>query len=613
MWHLSSIHRLEWAEGGERQHQHQHSDCSMMNRIPGVGAGNGLLLVLVGGMVLSLASVWVSVSVTEQFAYVVSVANATYSLPELNPYPQAETPTPTPTPTQDEMVGVVESEGGRGDDTGEVGGSLPVLAGNLSAPTLALLYPPGLLGGYRNQAMRFVALCRHAVDHGVAQLLLPSLLWNTRYPHHPGNDYRTFWPVPFEVLFDVDHWNSFHVPGELVGSEVNHTEMTNLINLPFLVSVIAGGDCWRNRSDDDLTNIDSTFPTTQYSHNATANGNSTRRADRFVPPFVAQVLRENVLLTPLADSALDFLLGRVPKLRQFDVSPLVEHCRHPRVYGGGRGAGFLWNDYISMPTRHSHRKQQRRGAEARRNTRLIASMHTALVPAPRWQELARSCVRHYLGDGGGGGSTNNGGGPTTMPGYLVLHARVETEMMTHKCGAGMENNLTTILAMVDDFVQRFNEKQARIVQGAVVAVGREGMQVPVGDPTIDAMARHNWEVLDGRSLSSSNRSRTTSESSTPPSRSSPRRVPIFECGDLWVEREYLPQNEDYGDIIPSMINYWLAVQATAFVGVGKSSWSTDVWTARYYLGRGRSNFEYTAGHGVVPVPNGGMPHPHGSC
>lgn len=67
--------------------------------------------------------------------------------------------------------------------------------------TLALM-EPYIRGGFRNQAMRFTAFVFHARKKGIHQLLLPSINWCDKY----GSD----GPVPFDQLFDVDHWNSFH-------------------------------------------------------------------------------------------------------------------------------------------------------------------------------------------------------------------------------------------------------------------------------------------------------------------------------------------------------------------------------------------------------------------
>ena len=97
--------------------------------------------------------------------------------------------------------------------------------------TFALLYPTGLIGGYRNQVMRFIAFCKHTMgtvrrggdlysnsnntDHRRPHLLLPSLVFSTRYyssssKSRSGKSMNNFfWPVLMEDLFDVDYWNQF--------------------------------------------------------------------------------------------------------------------------------------------------------------------------------------------------------------------------------------------------------------------------------------------------------------------------------------------------------------------------------------------------------------------
>jgi hypothetical protein len=93
-------------------------------------------------------------------------------------------------------------------------------------------------------------------------------------------------------------------------------------------------------------------------------------------------------------------------------------------------------------------------------------------------------------------------------------------------------------------------------------------------------------------------------------------LPVFECGEGWVEEAFWKKQDQlpinyYGTIVSSIINFWLAVQADVFVGVMKSSWSNDVWNTRYYQGKGDQNFQYTKDEGIIPVPNGGLPSPHG--
>ena len=224
-----------------------------------------------------------------------------------------------------------------------------------------------------------------------------------------------------------------------------------------------------------------------------------------------------------------------------------------------------------------------------------------------------------------------------LEGYAVLHARVETVMMTHKCGSQMEMNLTKILDMVDAFVDHYNRQveidaafaqknnnqtrkllssnnhRHRVLQGTMIAVGRAGMQKL--RPKFADLATHNLKVLDERSLPYNK-----TVDSTKRQQQQQYSIPLFECGDDWVQQAFYsqqPQTPDnyYGDILPSILNFWLAVQADIFVGVKKSSWSTDVWTSRYYLyGAGKAgNYEYTKDGLIRAIGNGGLPAPHKNC
>ena len=64
-------------------------------------------------------------------------------------------------------------------------------------PTWALVTPPGLLGGYRNQVIRLFGMVIGASQQKIQQFLLPSILWSTFVNH---NQIRS---VPMEDIFDI--------------------------------------------------------------------------------------------------------------------------------------------------------------------------------------------------------------------------------------------------------------------------------------------------------------------------------------------------------------------------------------------------------------------------
>lgn len=431
--------------------------------------------------------------------------------------------------------------------------------------TLALLYPPGMIGGYRNQVIRFTGFVAHAKKNNATQLLLPSILWSTTYK--AANDERRFFPVPMDLLFDVDHWNSFY-------------------HLPRLVDSIENSDCWDVQNGRD-----------GYVEEVRVQSNAGNLS--FVSPMLDNVLSRSALLTPIIDQSRAFLTGRLrKKVRKLDFYPDVENCSHPIVYGGGRGAGRLWNDYLYSPKIQPGTNDST-DLDAIRFTRLISSVSQALRPSKQWRDVAHQCILQHLPN-----QQKKIASPkqqTRATGYVALHARVEVDMMLHRCGKNMEKNLTKIISMVDAMVEDHNvDPQHQKLQGVFVAVSRLGMQQPTKNNTMQDLAKANWETLKKRSVPANRQMYST----------------VFECGETWMNRWYSTQTdieEDYfGSLVPSLMNFYIATHATIFVGVAKSSWSTDVWTTRYYQGKGDSNFQYTP-EGIIPVPNGGLPAAHTKC
>ncbi|OEU06624.1 hypothetical protein FRACYDRAFT_254175 [Fragilariopsis cylindrus CCMP1102] len=709
--------------------------------------------------------------------------------------------------------------------------------------TLALLYPTGLFGGYRNQAMRFIGFMKLAIidNDTIDQLLLPTLVWSTRYKHKSttktniinsssrnnnattttGNNQTqtqsnnqinpivTFWPVPFNELFDVQHWNTFHRPSDADNNP-------NIISLPLLVSSIDDDDdddddsennnnssngnqqkqnqiCWNSKKNPsyNITNYNtSLLPLLTYrmlfgtNHNNNDNNNESKSKlttkTKIKNRNTTTKRITSYFLEPLKEKVIDFLMGESSKrFHRIDYSNLIENCTIPYV---SKSSGIkLWNQYLGMekrspsivPTKITYtnnqveeaaaaeqqqqqrrrlRRQQRTSkddAAAQRSTLLVKTVDEALIPAKQWRLLAKQCVDHHLT------TLNHNSNPNNDPnkkqsqqppppnnnnddgfGYIALHARIEPEMLAHKCGKDMERNLTTILNLVENLsidynsiilnsnngngdgtnnatteespiseklrnnIKNNNNNNHRLLEGVFVAVGRDEMQGYDKYSTQDHgrikdIALYNWNVLNDRTVSYDNQgnelftssiekqkqrwmyqqnhedhihdnnaeddesshhhliAQHNNESSSGPiaanttASTQQHSLPIFECGEGWVEygfykdeqrqRELLQlhdtNNEDnenesttitdsngellpnnyYGDILPSIINFWLAVNSDIFVGVMKSSWSNDIWTTRYYQGKGIYNFQYTHEGVIIPVENNGLPPPHKNC
>lgn len=206
---------------------------------------------------------------------------------------------------------------------------------------LALLTPPGIIGGYRNQFIRFVSLVKYAQTNGIGKLLLPSLLWSTT--HIAANDEMRFFPVPMQSLFDVEYWNAFNQ------------------SLPLLVDGVVGeSDCWKPLNNSTVrADIDRRIE----EEKLRPKTKKEKQKPYMVSPIAIDVLQSSGYLTPIANETFDFLAGIRPnKPRKINLLPNVEHCQNPTVIGGGKGAGILWNQWDQM---------QKSNSEGSDNERLI--------------------------------------------------------------------------------------------------------------------------------------------------------------------------------------------------------------------------------------------------
>jgi hypothetical protein len=174
--------------------------------------------------------------------------------------------------------------------------------------------------------------------------------------------------------------------------------------------------------------------------------------------------------------------------------------------------------------------------------------------------------------------------------------------------------------MTDAFVDEYNSRQTREatkLAGIFMAVSRNSMRLYTRDSNVTAMSQYNWEALNQRSPQNGEGEASGHIIQKPAhSLRKANESTVFECGEVWMHQWYQTQTgvpEDYyGSILPSILNFYLASHAEVFVGVDQSSWSADVWTTRYYLGKGASNFKYTP-NGIYQVPNNGLPSNHISC
>lgn len=495
-----------------------------------------------------------------------------------------------------------------------------VMRNNENGTALALLYPPGLLGGYRNQVLRFTSFCRYAYQEGIPALFLPSLWWTTIVTTTTSaadesstngtttNDTHTSpststlhhqQPIPMEWIFDIDIWNKV---------AANASSL-----LPRLIHQLPNTDCWQEFDGKP---------------ESTAVLSPKNDTDSIPPPLslLQQAVLEQGALEPIANVTREWVttLSADSKNnpRKIDYLPSVQHCRRPIVYGGGKSFGRLWNDMTE------HRKEhERKAAENGTDTidQLEQSVLQALHLNRSWKQVAQTCI----------GQHHSSRKQQQNPGpYMALHARVEVEMMMHICGQDMNWNLTSIFQDIVDYFfhddsqsgqgmkaslgdsnRTLHSERSRHVTALFVAVSRRGM-LPAKyrdrPSPIQRYASENVRTLDRHVLHDvplvtiENKGDDTNISVP---------VTVFECGESFVHQYYQqhPDVPDHGSLLQSAMNFDIAVEAAVFVGVRGSSYSTDVWTTRYYMGKGDSNYEYTRHDGIQPMGNRGLPPPHTNC
>ena len=454
--------------------------------------------------------------------------------------------------------------------------------------TLALLFPPGLLGGYRNQVLRFIAFVVHASEQNVSQLLLPSLLWSTqiydpRNNNSGGNDGQWF-PIPFSWLFDVDYWNthSDHLP-----ILVNHSRLQAF-----------PADCWMEPSEFDSifhvyneTNIIESNPRTNahvfyYNFCSPQSNPNVGTGCTVVLNHLQRAALLQGVIRPLAlNVSIPVLTGeRLVNPRAIDFAPFTKNCTNPLVYGGGRKSGILWNSYLSYKRRHSDVSNVSKLSIA-----TDAWIYRALRPAEVWRNVAKQCIAKHAPSGE----------------YIALHARLELEMMGHPCGADMEKNLTRILEYIHDLYVEQNASFKTL--GLFIAVSRSGMEErgsrlyslfrSYADENLLTLNRITEEPL--RSLIN---------------QTNVGMLQAFECGEKALRQYYSlnPSTPDHGSLLQSVINFYIAVSSKIFIGVAGSSYSTDILTTRFWLGKGSSNYRYTQ-NGIARVEKDGLPLPHSNC
>jgi hypothetical protein len=423
--------------------------------------------------------------------------------------------------------------------------------------TLALV-DPRFPGGFRNQHMRFVALVYHAAHRGIPNLLLDSLRWdNSAFKHSK----KVLPRVRHELLFDVDHWNR-------VAAHVNQQQQQ------------------------------------QHPTNETNNKESwiiLPRLVRYSPHEHPEWNPETGLFRNLTARVV---LANGYNHRHHDLMKNASDCTQPYAYGSGHSVlGRLWTLFLQL--------QRSRGEKE--HDPVEQAVYQAVQPSPLLQQAIDSILASSS-------SSANATGVSTPEassnGLLVIHPRCELDIINHrKCKKLLVKNLTTIFQMIEES-EYFTVKRNNNDTATSTTTTTTTSTIPRYERAFLCIDRHFMELKDGGWYESK---KTLADENL----ATLNRATDHERGGggLWngcvPTMEGGQRNAAIMDAFPpeasgmaaQVLDFFVAVKAAAFVGTFGSSYSTDVWTVRYYLGKGDTNYHHSI-EGVKKIGNGGLPPPH---
>lgn len=242
----------------------------------------------------------------------------------------------------------------------------------------------------------------------------------------------------------------------------------------------------------------------------------------------------------------------------------TSHYRHPTAYGGGRWLGNLFVGYLQYDSRRPTFNLNEQNVSF---LDLEATITRAMKPSAAMERL----VKASLGE--------NGQYP-----YIALHARFEPDMLVHtKCKSAKVYNMTDVFGMI----RQMDHSNATNLS-LYIAINMKDFNVKnpykyfqterkLNKAALDAVAAYGLDLPSGKKMTVSISGQSASKS---------REIDL--CAN---------------EIVASMVSFEIAVRAEKFIGTYVSSWSTTVWKARYYQGKGE-NYVYTPTglHKIEGVP-----------
>lgn len=472
------------------------------------------------------------------------------------------------------------------------------------SPTLALV-DPIFMGGFRNQHMRFVALADHARKRNIPSLLLPSLQWGNnaiqmKDKQKQRKSVSVVTRVPHSYLFDVDHWNQLAWEWKEERARRAGEEPEN-----------HGFEFQTRSTPKTLEGAVSTFDS---------------------PPMLPFLVPYNPRLHSDWDNINQIFQDLAPEKvldpkfnpRRMDLMELTVGNSMPFAFGSGKGAGRLWNEYYQTLIKEEILDPAFDGSTASNTTpfptiemehrgALEIAIYQALKPSVRLQPVVDSILykEDYRNNTRKHSKHDFVDSNTPIPSLIVIHPRCEIDMLMHKCGKKMTRNLTKIFEMVEESPHFSNLNSDTgtgepLYERVMLCVARD-LMAPGSMSTkddINTLVEQNWVTLNR--VTRKNSSNFLKEDSLHGLWKG--KVQVIEAGeDAAASIPDLPS--EAVEIVAQVINFFVAVNAAVFVGTFGSSYSTDVWTVRYHLGKGSGNF-YHSPQGIHKVSNGGLPGAH---
>jgi hypothetical protein len=210
---------------------------------------------------------------------------------------------------------------------------------------------------------------------------------------------------------------------------------------------------------------------------------------------------------------------------------------------------------------------------------------------------------------GGGSSDNRFNGN-----ILVVHPRTETDMLGHRCSKHMTRNLTRIFEMIQAYPYF-----GGIGESHSNSVWSWASSSPSNNNNNKTYYTQVYLCLSRTNMDPTRRNFGRIQPLV--DENYKRLLEAFQHG-LWngtvpVREGGEPLTGSLNMVLPhevhtaaQVLDFFVAVKAHSFVGTFGSSFSNDVWSTRYLLGKGDSNYQHSPNGGLSKVPNGGLPPRH---